>query len=97
MCVFYGPACAISKAYSAFSGNAEAATEVFTDANSNNAVDILFTMNYFKIDPSTTERHIPTAVKFNKCFENGSVMDDANPLTLAYRTALHEGGHALGA
>ena len=38
---------------------------------------------------------IPTAVKFNKCFMNAGVLDDDDS-TYAYRTALHEGGHALG-
>ena len=37
---------------------------------------------------------IPTAVKFNKCFMNAGVLDDDS--TYAYRTAMHEGGHALG-
>ena len=39
---------------------------------------------------------IPTAVKFNKCFMNAGVLDDDDDSTYAYRTAMHEAGHALG-
>ena len=90
-CVFFAPACTISKAYTPLLGNAGGATELSTDANSNNAVDILFSKrNFISLD----WLKIPTAVKFNKCFMNAGVLDDDS--TFAYRTALHEGGHALG-
>ena len=97
-CIFFASACAIYKAYSPLAGNAEAATELSTDASSNNAVDILFRKNAFTKDSSSDlllRLSIPTKVKFNKCLMNNRVMDE-DERTFAYRMALHESGHALG-
>ena len=90
-CVFHASACVISKAYGQ---SAHAGTRLSNAAGSPNGVDILFAKSYFEANGVL---EIPDSVTFNKCFPrvidiHGNDFDGH----YAYRTALHEAGHALG-
>ena len=91
LCVFHtGSACAISKAYN--NGHV-ASTELSNAPGSDNAVDILFRKSRFSSGHLTN----PTRTAFNQCIPPMGFVDDPNVEDFfAFRTALHEAGHALG-
>ena len=93
-CVFGASACVISHAYGQ---GARAATELSITTNSRNAVDVLF--NKARVDDFAV--HIPdisdgeVVTQFNSCVRNTKPAPAGD--FGAYRIALHEAGHALGA
>ena len=91
ICVFYAPACVISKAYGQ---SAEASTELSNDTSSNNRVDILFSKSSFE----NHTKDIPDSISFNQCLTRNSngILEKDEDGYFPYRTALHEAGHALG-
>ena len=91
ICVFYAPACVISKAYGQ---SAEASTELSNDTSSNNGVDILFSKSSFE----NHTKDIPDSISFNQCLTRNSngILEKDEDGYFPYRTALHEAGHALG-
>ena len=90
-CIFYAPACTITKAYGQ---SAQASTQLSNAAGSNNGVDILFAKSSF----SDKKLDIPNSINFNKCLRrnsDGNYIEDEGRY-FPYKTALHEAGHALG-
>ena len=103
LCVFVTPsACAISKAYGPLR-DPKASNQLSNAEGSNSAVDILFRKSAFEIDdvnaPEDQPRilnvlEVPDSVVFNYCLTGNTI--DRSLQHFAYRTALHEAGHALG-
>ena len=83
-CLFVAPACVTS--ISGYSNPDRSARITLTSA------DVSFKQSAFKATTATDRLDIPATTEFNSC--NGDETDYAN--NFAYRTALHEAGHALG-
>ena len=87
-CVFHATACVISKAYGQ---SAHAGTRLSNVAGSPNGVDMLFAKSKFA---TGNVLEIPDSIAFNHCITESNI--DLTNKYDAYKTALHEAGHALG-